>query len=216
MNSLDEERTEFGIMIKNVIFDIGNVLVTFDWDVLAREIGFTDDDLILFREKIIGERWDEFDRGVMPEEEAMDYIKEAIPGLEEKFETLWRRIDEAISVYPYVDGWMKQLKDEGYHIYLLSNFPRKLFRHEEATKFDFIRYVDGKIISSYVRMIKPDKEIYECLLDTFSLKPEECVFLDDRKKNVEAAKALGINGIWFENYEQAKEELEGILSADDR
>ena len=200
-------------MIKNVIFDIGNVLVSFDWDVLAKEIGFTDEDLNVLMEKVIGDRWDEFDRGVMPEEEALKYVQEAIPGLEEKFATLWRRIDEAIAVYPYVEGWMKELKEEGLHIYLLSNFPRNLFRHEEATKLTFLPYVDGKIISSYVRMIKPDKEIYECLLDTFSLKAEECVFLDDRKRNVEAAKELGINGIVFESYEQARGELDALFTA---
>ena len=200
-------------MIKNVIFDIGNVLVSFDWDVLAKEIGFTDEDLKVLMDKVIGDRWDEFDRGVMPEEEALKYVQEAIPGLEDKFATLWNRIDEAIAVYPYVEDWMKELKEEGLHIYLLSNFPRNLFRKEEATKLTFMPYVDGKIISSYVRMIKPDREIYECLLDTFSLKAEECVFLDDRARNVEAAKALGINGIVFENHEQAKCELKALLDA---
>ena len=200
-------------MIKNVIFDIGNVLVSFDWDVLAKEIGFTDEDLKVLMDKVIGDRWDEFDRGVMPEEEALKYVQEAIPGLEEKFATLWHRIDEAIAVYPYVEDWMKELKEEGLGIYLLSNFPRNLFRHEEATKLTFLPYVDGKIISSYVRMIKPDKEIYECLLDTFSLKAEECVFLDDRVRNVEAAKALGINGIVFESYGQARGELDKLLAS---
>ena len=111
-------------MIKNIIFDIGNVLVTFDWEDLAREIGFTDDDIQILVERVIGDRWDEFDRGVMPEDEALKYIQEVLPGLEDKFATLWYRIDEAIAVYSYVDGWMKDLKEEGYNIYLLSNFPK--------------------------------------------------------------------------------------------
>ncbi|MBR6093616.1 MAG: HAD family phosphatase [Lachnospiraceae bacterium] len=199
-------------MIKNVIFDIGNVLVSFDWYVLAREIGFTDEDLEILMQKVIGDRWNEFDRGVMPEEEALKYVQEVIPGLEEKFATLWNRIDEAIEVYPYVDEWMRRLKDDGYHIYLLSNFPRNLFKKEAEEKFDFIRYVDGKIISSFVRMIKPDLEIYECLLDTFGLNAGECVFLDDRKKNTEAASKLGIHTIVFQNFEQADGELRKLLA----
>ena len=108
-------------MIKNVVFDIGNVLVTFEWERLAKEIGFTDKDLQVLAEKVIGDRWDEFDRGEMPEDEALKYVQEAIPGLEDKFATLWHRIDEAIHVYPYVNEWMRELKSEGYKIYLLSN-----------------------------------------------------------------------------------------------
>ena len=67
-------------MIKNVVFDLGKVLVAFDWDVLAREIGFSEEEIEIFNEKVIGDRWDEFDRGVMPEEEVIEYVKEAIPG----------------------------------------------------------------------------------------------------------------------------------------
>ena len=200
-------------MIKNVVFDIGNVLVTFEWERLAKEIGFTDKDLQVLAEKVIGDRWDEFDRGVMPEDEALKYVQEAIPGLEEKFATLWHRIDEAIHVYPYVNEWMRELKSEGYKIYLLSNFPKRLFEKEANEKFDFIRYTDGKVISSFVKMIKPDREIYEYLFNTYSLKPEECVFVDDRAKNVEAAKALGMKGIIFEGYEDGSVKLKKLLDA---
>ena len=156
-------------MIKNIIFDIGNVLVTFDWEDLAREIGFTDDDIQILVERVIGDRWDEFDRGVMPEDEALKYIQEVLPGLEDKFATLWYRIDEAIAVYPYVDGWMKNLKEEGYNIYLLSNFPKSLFEKESKEKLTFLKFVDGKVISSFVKLIKPDREIYEYLLNQYNL-----------------------------------------------
>ena len=200
-------------MIKNVVFDIGNVLVTFEWERLAREIGFTDKDLQVLAEKVIGDRWDEFDRGVMSEDEALKYVQEAIPGLEEKFATLWHRIDEAIHVYPYVNEWMRELKSEGYKIYLLSNFPKRLFEKEANQKFDFIRYTDGKVISSFVKLIKPDRAIYEYLLNTYSLKAEECVFVDDRPKNVEAAGALGMKGIIFEGYEKGSESLKKLLDA---
>jgi len=200
-------------MIKNVVFDIGNVLVTFEWERLAREIGFTDKDLQVLAEKVIGDRWVEFDRGVMSEDEALKYVQEAIPGLEEKFATLWHRIDEAIHVYPYVNEWMRELKSEGYKIYLLSNFPKRLFEKEANQKFDFIRYTDGKVISSFVKLIKPDRAIYEYLLNTYSLKAEECVFVDDRPQNVEVARALGMKGIIFEGYEKGSESLKKLLDA---
>ena len=93
-------------MIKNVVFDLGKVLVAFDWDILARKIGFTEEEIKIFAERVVGDRWDEFDRGVMSEEEAIKYIEEVIPGMEEKFEELWHRVDEAIYVFPYVDEWI--------------------------------------------------------------------------------------------------------------
>ena len=61
-------------------------------------------------------------------------------------------------------------------------------------------------------MIKPDPNIYRTLLDTYDLKEEECVFIDDRKENVEAAKKLGFHGIRFESYEQAAGDLEKLLA----
>lgn len=199
-------------MIKNVIFDIGNVLVTFDWMILAKDIGFTEEELKILGERIIGDRWDEMDRGVMTEEEAVAYMKEVIPGMEEKFDRLVERIGETVTVYPYTDGWLAGLKEEGYHVYLLSNFPRNFFADMEKNKFHFIRYTEGKIISSHVKLIKPDPAIYKLLLDTYNLKPEESVFFDDRGPNVETANRLGLHGILFEGYEDAVEKFRELIS----
>lgn len=198
-------------MIKNVIFDIGNVLVTFLWEDLAGELGFDEDAIRIMNERVIGDRWNELDRGVMSEKEAVEYIKEAIPGLEDKFDVLWSRIGEVIESYDYSENWVRELKQRGANVYLLSNFPKDLFTRLSKTKMPFLPYVDGKVISSFVQKIKPDPDIYECLMDTYGLNPDECVFIDDRKVNVDAAKALGMHGIVFTSYEEAKKELDGIL-----
>ena len=70
--------------------------------------------------------------------------------------------------------------------------------------------MDGSIFSWQVQQVKPEPAIFETLLERFSLKPEECVFLDDTRANVEAARALGIRGIVFESYGQAREELKRL------
>ena len=62
-----------------------------------------------------------------------------------------------------------------------------------------------------VKMVKPDADIYQCLFDTYGLKPEECVFLDDRPENIEGGEKLGMRGIVFESYEDAKAKLEKML-----
>ena len=72
---------------------------------------------------------------------------------------------------------------------------------------DFIPYTDGGILSYEVKLIKPEREIYEMLLSRYDLKAEECVFVDDRKRNCEGAEKVGIKAILFENKEQVENEL---------
>ena len=70
---------------------------------------------------------------------------------------------------------------------------------------------DGVVVSSDVKMIKPNPEIYQYILKTYHLNPEESLFVDDMKENIEAAKALGIHGIVFETYEQAVRDLNELI-----
>lgn len=72
---------------------------------------------------------------------------------------------------------------------------------------DFLPLTDGAIFSYTVKQIKPDLEIYETLLNQYRLKPDECVFIDDRMENIEGAKKAGIHGICFETIGQVKEDL---------
>ena len=85
--------------------------------------------------------------------------------------------------------------------------------HAENGSFPFLDMVDGKVISGYVKMIKPEPDIYEYLVENYGLKASECVFLDDRAENVEGAKEVGMFGIQVHNYEQAKGELQDLLKA---
>jgi len=106
-----------------------------------------------------------------------------------------------------------QLKEAGLKVYLLSNYPREVFAlHTECGSFPFLEKVDGKVVSGFVKMIKPNADIYKYLLKEYSLCADECVFIDDREENVEAARTLGMKGIVFECYEQAHRELERLLA----
>ena len=76
---------------------------------------------------------------------------------------------------------------------------------------EFLPYMDGVVFSYRCKLIKPEKEIYEYICETYGLKPEESVFLDDREDNVQAARNMGMNGIVFGNYAQGSETLEQLL-----
>lgn len=72
--------------------------------------------------------------------------------------------------------------------------------------------MDGGILSCDIHLLKPNREIFEALLDKYNFKAEECIFIDDREINIQGAKVLGIEGIVFENYEQAHTKLRKILN----
>ena len=76
----------------------------------------------------------------------------------------------------------------------------------------FVKNVDGKVVSAFVKSVKPEPEIYKILLDTYSLTPDECVFIDDREDNVEGAVKAGMHGIVFKNFEDANQKLESLLA----
>lgn len=200
-------------MIKNVVFDIGNVLVDFRWRELMGDLNISKETQDRFEKSVFGSAWWEtLDHGTLDEEEAIRKLREDNKEFLEAFDNVWNNRDKLVAPFDYSVTWIKDLKQRGYKVYLLSNYPMNLFSiHESNGSFPFLPYVDGKVISAFERKIKPDADIYECLLERYGLKAEECVFLDDRLENVEGAKAVGMNGIQFKSYEQAIQELGKLL-----
>ena len=95
-------------------------------------------------------------------------------------------------------------------MYILSNYPVSYFEVHKAG-FEFLKHTDGRVVSGYVKLLKPDPAIYRCLLEKYQLKAEECIFVDDLKANAEGACSVGIHGIQFLSYEDANEKIEQLL-----
>lgn len=201
-------------MIRNIIFDIGNVLVDFRWRELMSDLQLSKEEQDRFETSVFGSRWwRELDHGVMEEAEAVAHIREENKDYLEAFEMVWENRDKLVVSYDYAVEWIEKLHKQGYRVYLLSNYPRSIFQmHADSKKFTFLDIVDGKVVSGFVKMIKPNPDIYEYLMEQYRLKPQECVFLDDREDNIETAKMLGMQGIVFQDYNQACEALEQIIS----
>ena len=111
---------------------------------------------------------------------------------------------DAVEVLDYTIPMIQDLKDKGYKVYYLSNW--SAWTHDllqEAGKFDFLKYMDGGVFSYDVGYRKPDPEIYQILLNRYKINPEEAVFFDDRKENIEAANKMGIHGILFDKHDSA-------------
>lgn len=200
-------------MVKNIIFDIGNVLVAFDYKGFFRSFGY-DEGIVERLSKATAEHpiWKEIDRGVQTYEEIVEEFIKNDPEIEVTIRKTFINLKGLLGRYDYAIPWIKALKEKGYHVYYLSNFSEKA-GEDCAETLDFLPYMDGGVFSCEEKIIKPDPAIYQLLLTRYDLKAEECVFLDDTEKNIIAAKKEGIHGIVFHNKEQAAEELK-LLGVD--
>lgn len=194
-------------MIKNIIFDIGNVLTDYRWREFLEDKGFDEAMIDRIAEATVNSAvWREYDRGVWTEKEIMAGFVRNNPAIEREIHHAFDDFKELVTPRAYAVPWIKELKQKGYRVLYLSNFSRKA-EAECAEALDFLPEMDGGILSYRDRLVKPDAAIYELLLSRYGLVAEECVFLDDMPVNVEAAMKLGIHGICFLSREQAQEEL---------
>lgn len=197
-------------MIRTVIFDIGNVLAKFAWKEHFASKGYSEDILKrLAAATVESEDWREYDRGCLKDEEVVQLFVENDPGIEKEIREVTADYSFLVTRYDYAIPWVKKLKESGYQVLVLSNFSQKALR-ECWNALDFLPYVDGGILSFQDKLIKPDPAIYHLILSRYHLKAEECVFLDDTFHNIEAAAAVGIHTILFENKKQAEAELEKL------
>lgn len=194
-------------MIKNIIFDIGQVLAKFRWEDYIKDLQLPSDiSERLAKATVLSPYWDEADRGAKTQEELIELFVSNDPEIEEQIRIFFRDTTNIVTEFDYSKEWVQSLKNAGYHIYILSNYGEVNFTHAKD-RFTFLPYVDGAVISYQEKCIKPEPEIYEILLDRYHLKGEECVFLDDRQVNLEGAEKFHIATILFQNVDQAKQDL---------
>lgn len=185
-------------MIRNIVFDMGQVMIRFDPEMFMDRAGIYDpDDRKLIRNELFRSvEWAQMDEGTLTEETAEPTILNRIPErLKETVRELlynWAFPREQI---PGMEDLVRRLKETGYRIWLLSN--ASAMQPKYWQKVPVSRYFDGTLISCDVKTVKPSREIYKLFTEKFSLKPEECLFIDDAPANVAGAIACGWQGIVF-------------------
>lgn len=197
-------------MTKNIIFDFGNVLVEYNIKEFMAKKGMNPEMIKrILKASIMGPYWDEFDRGAISEEEAIAGFLSIDPEIEKELHIVFDNIEGMLTMRDFATPWIKELKAAGYNIYYLSNYSKKAF-DECADSVEFIKYMDGGIMSHQVLMVKPNPEIYKLLINKYDLNPEECVFIDDTPANVEVARSLGMKGIVFTTKDEADKEIKNM------
>lgn len=194
-------------MIKNIIFDVGKVFV--EWEPLEamKKLGMDEATAQAVAAATTDSMdWNEGDRGVASDDEMLAKFISNAPEYEREIRLFWENVGLAIYQYDYVRDWIRGLKQQGYGVYILSNYGSWTYSHT-TEQLSFLEDVDGAVFSFQVKQIKPEPAIYRSLLTKYNLDPQECVFIDDRAENIEAAKAQKIEGIVFKGYEEAVEAL---------
>ena len=196
--------------IKNIVFDLGRVLIKFEPKEYIKQ-NVPEEKREDFYNGIFGStEWLMLDRGTLSYEDAKKIFKERVPRADKQIDRLFdvdlfeilQPIEENVKLLP-------KLKEK-YNLYILSNFHQPAFEHI-FKKYEFFRLFDGHTVSCYYYLLKPEKEIYDTLINKFNLIPKETVFIDDTKVNIDACEKEGIRGIHLPDYTELKQKLEEFL-----
>lgn len=195
-------------MIKNFVFDMGEVLIHFDTRAFADRYDITEEekDLVL-REVFWGNaNWSLNDWGIIDEFEVARRACERLPEHlhEAALGVATRWFDPVIPVNGMADI-VRRVKAAGFKIYLLSNAGS--LHDEYWNTIPGSEYFDGKVVSAFEKLVKPQPEIYRVLLDRFGLVPEECLFVDDREINLAGAAICGMQSMAFRTVEDFLRQL---------
>lgn len=181
------------MMIKNVIFDMGGVLIDYNPEKTLYSLFDKENAEILLREIFRNPIWSDKDRGIVFPEDIMAAKKTVIPAeIYDKTAELVENFFPYMPPFPKMYDLVKELKGKGYGIYLLSNASSDF--HERRKGIPALEMFDGVVVSADYKLLKPEKEIYLTLYEKFSLRPEECYFIDDVQKNIDGAAATGMDG----------------------
>lgn len=193
-------------MIKNIVFDLGKVLVDFFPNKFVEENVEPQ-----YRDKFLeivfnSDEWKNLDRGTLEYEDAIKILSSRLPQCEKAINKLFNDIvSSCLSPIKNNAELLPKLK-ENYNLYIISNFHRVAF--EEIYKdWEFFKFFDGKVVSAFCKLMKPEPEIYQLLFKTYSLNPNECIFIDDVFENIEGAKNQGMEVIHLTNPELLKDKL---------
>jgi glucose-1-phosphatase len=198
-------------MIKNIIFDLGNVLISFKPSDYFDKKNYPE----AIRNTILNDifsskEWLMLDNGDISTPDAIEAIskksslnKKEIAHIFNLRTDLMFPLDSNVRVLP-------GLKKQGFRLYYLSNFPGDIFE-EVKNGYFFFKYFDGGLISAEAKSSKPEEGIYRNLMERYSLNANECLFIDDIEKNVVTAQSLGMKGLTTFGSLEISKEIEKAL-----
>lgn len=198
-------------MMKNIVFDLGGVVFHRNPEKVSYE-------LIEFFSFITASKmprfWEEYDRGTLSYDDVLDELSREKNCPRDVAEQNLREALDRQEAIPQTASLIHDLKQAGYRLYVLSNMSREFIDFLRQT--EIYRSFDGEVVSCEEHVVKPEDRIYEILLQRYGLKPEETLFIDDRRCNLEAAARFGIATFHFGEPTESCNRLRELLLPADR
>lgn len=183
-------------MIKNIILDMGNVLLDYNPNVCLDFFLEEEADKTLIRQELFeGPEWKEGDLGHITDAERFLGVSRRVPKRLHKLKQCVEQWHMCMQPIPGAKEFCEQAKENGFKLYVLSNASNSFY--EYFPRFVPLDYFDGIVVSCDIHMIKPDIRIYQYLMEKYNLQPEECFFIDDMDYNVQGARDAGMKGEVF-------------------
>lgn len=199
-------------MIKNIVSDIGNVLYEFNVNEFMNKYIDEEDREKFFQNSFSNENWHLMDKGDLAFNDARKLFIDMNPKYQKIIDELF---DTSLTLCLNKNhnniSLLKEYKNKGYDIYYLSNMPSETFEALRKETDFFDDTCIGGVVSAHIKMIKPNKDIYEYFLNKFDLKADECLFIDDNINNVNAALDIGIKAVQLKKIDDMKDILQNML-----
>jgi putative hydrolase of the HAD superfamily len=198
-------------LVRNVIFDLGGVV--FDWnpDHIVSRVQPVPELQASLKAALFGHAdWRRFDRGTLTEAELIERLQARLGATRQEVEVILDAVRNSLVEKPDTLELIRALKGQGTPLYCLSNMPASVYTHLRG-RHNFWDVFSGIVISGEIQLMKPEPEVFLHLLETFSLRAQECVFVDDLPANVESARQVGLHAVLFKDAAQCGRELDRIL-----
>ena len=198
-------------MLKNIIFDLGNVLISFRPSEYFDKNNYPENIKTTILSDIFGSKeWRLIDNGEITTSEAINSIASRSSLKKEEIAHIFNLRTDVMFPLDLNVRLLPELKKRGFKLFYLSNFPIDIFE-EIHSGYYFFKYFDGGLISSEAKYSKPDSRIYEILLEKYNLIPQESLYIDDIEINVRAAEDLGMTGLVTHGSLEISREIEDSI-----
>ena len=178
----------------DIILDMGNVLLEWNKDKILKAVAKTEKDYLILDKAIFQSGlWERLDLGTLTREELVDKVLSLLGDCYQKKveEVIWNW-PAYIDIYTEVFPLLARLKENGHRIFVLSNTSPVFYELLKNQLAPLAKILDGFVLSCDIKVIKPDRKMFEEILSKYELDPANCVFLDDLADNTKMAESLGI------------------------
>lgn len=199
-------------MIKNIIFDVGNVLLKWQPETVVARFFPGEQALLLTQIMFRSQHWRNLNLGKLTEAELIHIYHQELGINGDLLRQLMQAVKESLLPVDHSLELLNNLYQSGYSLFSLTDNVHEIMAYLKL-KYNFWDLFKGVVVSAEVGYLKPMKQIYQKLIDLYDLDPQQSVFIDDLQVNVEGAKALGMQGIQFLSARQCLIELNKIFES---